>query len=228
MKRTKAAILLTILLSLILLIIQTGCESVTPDTTVNTALTSAAETSARKTSEAPSETSDIIDSGLMGKWFEDSSRQITGLPYKSIELFDDGTLIVAGKSQGTYEIVDGKIIASIDEETYSGKYDISGSKLTITLDDGQSKSYTSGSALLIGKWVEEIAKDINGLPLDSIEFFEDGTATVADRYTGTYRIVDGKLEVEVTGETHSGDYSIYGSKLTITLDDGQSKVYLKK
>ncbi len=228
MKRTKAAILLTILLSLILLIIQTGCESVTPDTTVNTALPAAAETSARKTSETPSETSDIIDSGLMGKWFEDSSQQIAGLPYKSIELFDDGTLIVAGKSQGTYEIIDGKIVASIDAETYTGKYDISGSKLTITLDDGQSKSYTSGAALLIGKWIEETAKDINGLPLDSIEFFEDGTTIIAGRYTGTYRLINGRLEVTESDVLHSGQYSIYGSKLTITLDDGQSKVYLKK
>lgn len=87
---------------------------------------------------------------------------------------------------------------------------------------------TENDPKLSGKWVEEISQDIEGLPLDSIEFFADGTAEIADKYQGTYKVVNGKLQCAVEHEVYTGDYKIEGTKLTIYTDDGEFKVYIKQ
>ena len=82
---------------------------------------------------------------------------------------------------------------------------------------------------LIGKWTEGETKTIEGLPRQSIEFFEDGKVIIADEYVGTYKLLDnGKLQVTVTGSVYSGPIKINGNTLTISKDDGVSKNYIKK
>ena len=82
---------------------------------------------------------------------------------------------------------------------------------------------------LIGKWTEEVAKPIVGLPYKSIEFFEDDKVIIGDEYTGTYKFLEnGNLEVSVNGEVHSGPIKISGKTLTISTTDGLSKNYIKK
>jgi hypothetical protein len=66
------------------------------------------------------------------------------------------------------------------------------------------------------------------LPRDSIELFADGKTIIAGQYQGTYKIVDGKLQVAVDGETYTGKYEISRSKLSILKDSGETKAYLKK
>ena len=82
---------------------------------------------------------------------------------------------------------------------------------------------------LIGKWTQEDTETIEGLPRQSIEFFEDGKAVIADVYSGTYKLLDnGELQVSVEGEVYQDPITIKGNTLTITKDDGVSKSYIKE
>lgn len=82
---------------------------------------------------------------------------------------------------------------------------------------------------LIGKWTQEEATTIEGLPKDSIEFFEDGKVVIANVYNGTYKLLDnGVLQVNVTGTVYEGPIKISGKTLTISKEDGVSKNYIKK
>ena len=215
---------------LILIILIIGIIGLCISCNQNPTTAEATETTAAATTTA--ETTAGSDPKLIGKWIEEIPADIVGLPLDSIEFFADGKTIIAGADNGTYKIVSGKLQCAINHEVYTGDYEINGSKLTIFKDNGEFKVYTKTEATwsdpkLIGKWIEEIPADIVGLPLDSIEFFADGTAIVADFYNGTYKIVDGKLQCAINHEVYAGEYEIDGTKLTIFTDKGEFKDYTK-
>lgn len=82
---------------------------------------------------------------------------------------------------------------------------------------------------LIGKWTEEENTIVEGLPVKSIEFFEDGKVMIADEYPGTYKILDnGDLEVTLVDGVYQGPVEIDGDTLTISKEDGTSKNYIKE
>lgn len=82
---------------------------------------------------------------------------------------------------------------------------------------------------LVGKWTEEDSKIVIGLPVKSIEFFEDGKVIVAEKAEGTYKLLDDdKLEVTLVDGVYEGAIKINGKTLTITKDDGASKSYIKE
>lgn len=209
------------------------CVSCRPTTTTTPTTTPTTTSKAAATSTTPTEAAAENDPKLLGKWVEEIPADIVGLPLDSIEFLTNGLTMIADKYQGTYKIVSGKLQVTVNTEVYTGKYEISGTKLTIFKDSGESKSYlktevVSNDPKLLGKWVEEIPADIVGLPLDSIEFLADGRTRIADQYQGTYRIVNGKLQVTINGEVYTGKYEISDTKLTIFKDNGESKSYLKK
>ena len=180
------------------------------------------------------ETTAESDLKLLGKWVEETAQDITGLPLDSIEFFADGKTIIAGADNGTYKIVDEKLQCSINHEVYTGDYKIDGAKLTIYKDNGEFKVYiktemaAESDPRLLGKWVEETALIVFGLPLESIEFFADGKTIIAGTDIGTYKIVDGKLQCSINHEVYTGNYEIDGVKLTIYKDNGEFKVYIKE
>ena len=179
------------------------------------------------------ETQAVNDLRLLGKWIEAVPADIVGLPVDSIEFCQDGTAVIADQHHGTYQTADLKLTCTFYHETYKGKYEVNATKLTIFKDDGESKTYLKLESLtgidpqLLGKWVEEIPQDIVGLPVNSIEFFVDGSAVIADQYHGTYQTVGVVLHCQFNADEYAGKYEIEGTKLTIHSDDGQSKVYLK-
>ncbi len=82
---------------------------------------------------------------------------------------------------------------------------------------------------LIGKWTQEDTTTIEGLPKESIEFFEDGNVVIANTYNGTYKLLDnGELQVTITGAVYQGPIKISGKTLTISKAEGVSKNYIKK
>lgn len=82
---------------------------------------------------------------------------------------------------------------------------------------------------LIGKWIEDDSKIVEGLPIKSIEFFADGTVKIGDQYPGTFKLMEnGELQVTVLGKVYHDPIKIKGNTLTITQDDGDSKSYTKK
>ena len=82
---------------------------------------------------------------------------------------------------------------------------------------------------LIGKWTEETSTIIEGLPIKSIEFFEDGKVLIADQYEGTFELLsNGRLKVTLIDGVYEAPVKISGPKLTITQDDGDAKSYIKK
>jgi len=88
---------------------------------------------------------------------------------------------------------------------------------------------TAKESDLIGKWTEEDSKQVEGLPYLSIEFFDDGKVIIADKYNGTYEILDnGQLQVTLVDAVYHDPFKIKGNKLTITQDDGDSKSYIKQ
>lgn len=82
---------------------------------------------------------------------------------------------------------------------------------------------------LIGKWTQTDSQTVMGLPATSIEFFTDGKVMIADKYPGTFKLLDdGKLQVTLPEGVYSGAIKISGKTLTITKDDGVSKSYIKQ
>jgi len=212
---------------IILIISMIGlCVSCRPSTTLTSQNPATTTTIATQSAAA-------ADPKLIGKWIEEVPADIGGLPLDSIELFANGKAIIAGQYDATYSIIDEKLQCTVGTDVYTGKYDIVGTKLTIFKDSGESKVYVkaepviSSDPKLIGKWVEEDPAEIFGLPRDSIEFFTDGKAIIADQYDATYAIIDGKLQCTVDADVYTGKYDIVGTKLTIYKDTGEFKIYLK-
>ena len=136
---------LSLIIALIFIIVLAGCASATSETTATT--TAAIMTEAITTTAAAAETT-VLDPQLTGKWIEENSTIVQGLPYMSVEYLADGTCIVAdpdtkGTSflQGTYQIVDGKQQFTFGAQVFAGEYKIDGTKLTIYNDAGEPKVY---------------------------------------------------------------------------------------
>ena len=128
MKKAVGKILL-LLIALVCAVVLTSCAANPSETTVASTIPSV--TAAEPT---------VLDQKLLGKWIEENNTIIFGLPYKSIEFFENGTSLI-GEDEGTYQIVGGKLQCTFDEITYTGDYEINGTKLTIYKADGQSKVY---------------------------------------------------------------------------------------
>lgn len=112
---------------------------------------------------------------------------------------------------------------------YSKAYKILSLIMVLLLVSCATTASTLKQSDLIGKWTQEDTTIVEGLPLNSIEFFEDGKVIIADLYNGTYKLLDnGELEVSVEGEVYQDPIKISGKTLTITQDDGDSKSYIKK
>jgi len=76
-----------------------------------------------------------------------------------------------------------------------------------------------GRSALIGRW-EEIKGGAS--VVETIEFFRDGTVDL-DGLTVEWKIEKGKIAFSFLGITQTVNYSISGSTLTISDDDGETK-----
>ena len=167
MRRSSIGKFLVLFVSLIFVIVLVGCTAKPTESAVDTtkpagttaaATTKSITTAAATTTGTAAETTAKSDPQLLGKWVEEDIKEIFGLPYKSIEFFEDGTSAI-GEDKGTYKIVDGQLQCTFDGIVYTGDYEISGTKLTIYKPDGQYKVYikegteAGNDPELIGKWV---------------------------------------------------------------------------
>lgn len=85
----------------------------------------------------------IKQSDLIGKWTEDDSKIVVGLPVKSIEFFADGKVMIGDQYPGTFKLMEnGELQVTVQGEVYQDPIKINGKTLTITQDDGDSKNYT--------------------------------------------------------------------------------------
>lgn len=89
-------------------------------------------------------------------------------------------------------------------------------------------SCSSGKSALVGKWVTEdgyLAP--SGLP-DDMDLIKDGTGIV-EGYGVTWKTDGRRLIINVNiGIASAWDYSISGSRLILTADDGRSETYIKE
>lgn len=89
-----------------------------------------------------SATPTIKQSDLIGKWTEEDTKTIDGLPLKSIEFFEGDKVIIADTYTGTYKLLEnGELQVSVTGDVYQGPIKISGKTLTISKADGVSKNY---------------------------------------------------------------------------------------
>ena len=94
--------------------------------------------------------SSIKQADLVGKWTEEDSKIVIGLPIRSVEFCEDGKVIIAEKADGTYKLLDDdKLEVTLIDGVYEGAIKINRKTLTITKDDGASKSYIKEYAHLI-------------------------------------------------------------------------------
>jgi len=116
------------------------CVSCRP-TTTTTPTTTPTTNKAAATTTTPTDVAAANDPKLLGKWVEEITADIVGLPLDSIEFLADGKMTIADQYQGTYKFVSGKLQVTVGGDVYTGKYEISGTELAIFKDSGESKSY---------------------------------------------------------------------------------------
>ena len=80
-----------------------------------------------------------------------------------------------------------------------------------------------GRSALLGRW-EEIKEEASSVEI--LEFFPDGTVDLAG-LTVDWKVEKGRLMVSAFGITQTVNYSISGSTLTLTDDDGTETKYKK-
>jgi len=240
MKSQKIFSIITRMLPLFFIIFLVSCSSKTSDTTAK-ASTTAADDTTEITITTTSETAVQNDPQLIGKWIPKATFG-NDLPNNSIEFFADSTAIIGEMNPVKYRAADGELMFIIEEKVYKNHYEMDGMKLTIFQYNGDSIVYynletaNEKDPRLIGKWVEEDASIVWGLPSMSVEYCEDGTCMFSDPDTGgssflmgTYQIADGKMFALYGGEVYPVEYyEISGKKLTMYIDDSRYKVYIKE
>ncbi|MDR2210468.1 MAG: hypothetical protein LBO65_03240 [Spirochaetaceae bacterium] len=155
-------------------------------------------------------------SALAGRWL-----LIEGNGFSDVELLKDGTGIADGMDV-TWKVEKNRIYVSTSQQAMSFDYQLEGSKLTLTGDDGDTFVFLrpGGSSALVGKWVST-----NEFLFERVEFLKDGSGK-ADGGNFKWAADKNKLFI-IDFEDDYFEYEVSGSTLTITFD-GEVVEQLKK
>jgi uncharacterized protein (TIGR02145 family) len=169
-------------------------------------------------------------SELIGKWVyivgsDKTSKDDEG----SMELFKDGTGVVAGSGSITWKIENKRFVMLSAIGGVACDYDVSGSLLTLK-DGGDSSKFVkvkagSQPSGLIGHWVC-YAGDRGWKKLKDMELLKDGTGV--NGKSGITWKVENKLYVIESSKAFSAVYKVSGSILTLVYDDSTNGKFINK
>jgi uncharacterized protein (TIGR02145 family) len=168
-------------------------------------------------------------SSLVGRWV-----LVEGPTYgnpEEMELLSDGTGITDNNGGATWKVENGRFYLNPSKGRYNAaawNYEVSGSKLTLTKDDGTVLEYidfkkmkSTGSANLVGRW-----DLVGGFGAEEMEFSNDGSGII-DKKEIRYKTENGHLYILTPSGHYDGvlNYEVSGSMLTFT---GYEGVVLQK
>jgi hypothetical protein len=144
-------------------------------------------------------------SALVGRWL-----LVEGSGFDNVELLKDGTGIV-DENEVSWKVEKNRMYVTNPRRAMSFDYQLAGSKLTLTDEDGDILIYLKpgGSSALVGKWIptEEFL-------FERLEFAKDGKGN-ADG--GSFKWAADKNKLFII-DFDDFEYKVSGSTLTLTYE----------